>query len=245
MIWIVVASGILLLLVVGTMIGLGIWTYRDAKSRSLEAGMWTAIVILVPNLIGLLLYFLIGRKQQRTICPSCGAGTEQGKPHCSNCGAVILQQEEAAAVKPRTSKKPLVIALVCVVLTFVLMIGAIVASIFAQPEMFSARNVTIGQAQTMRPGVWKLSFWYFNGDKARAIEIRQGNPGTLNIDAEITKGTVEMGISAEGLEEERISLNDIDSTYVWDLSGFPDNSRITLHLYADKARGSLNMDWRE
>lgn len=242
-IWVV--FGVALLLLIGTMIGLGIWTYRDAKSRGLEAGMWTAIVVMVPNFIGLLLYFLVGRKQQKIKCPSCEAETEQGKPHCSNCGAVISPQEKAVSASPSNSKKPLIIALVCVILTFVLVIGVSVASIFIQPEMFSAPNITIGQAQTMRPGVWKLSFWYFDGEKARAIEIKQGKPNALNIDAEIEKGTVEMGISIDGKEENRISLNELNSTYVWDLSGFPDNTKITLHLYADEAKGSVNMDWRE
>lgn len=240
-----IVFGVAILLLIGTMIGLGLWTYRDAKSRGLEAGMWTAIVVLVPNFIGLLLYFLVGRKQQKIICPSCGTGTEHGKPHCSNCGAPILQQWNTVSTSSGNSKRPLVIALVCVILTFVLVIGGSVASIFVQPEMFSARNISIGQAQTMRPGVWKISFWYFDGEKARAIEIKEGKPNTLYIDASIKKGTVELAISIDGEEENRISLNELDSAYVWDLSDFPDNSRIKLHLYAEEANGTVNMDWRE
>ena len=241
-IWVV--FGVAFLLLIGAMAGLGIWTYRDAKSRGLDAGMWTTIVVLAPNLIGLLLYFFIGRKQQKIVCPSCKSGTEQGKPHCSNCGASIPQQEVPLSAGTSNSKKPLIVSLVCIILTFALVFGIAFGSIFFfQPEMFSAHNVTIGQGQTMRPGLWKLSFWYFDGEKVRAIAA---NPGGLNIkNVEIEEGTVEMGVSIDGQEIGRISLNTLDAPYVWDLSEYPDNSRMVLHLYANKSRGSLEIDWNE
>lgn len=207
--------------------------------------MWTAIVVLVPNFIGLLLYFLVGHKQQRTICPSCGAETELGKPCCSCCGSFILQQEKAVFTSPNSSKSPLVIALVCVIMTFLLLTGISVASVFAQPETFSAANISIGQTQMMRPEIWKLSFWYFNGEKSRVIKINQGEPKALNIDAEIEKGSVEMAISIDGKEESRFSLNDMDINYVWELSDYPDERRVTLHLYGKEAKGTINTDWKE
>jgi hypothetical protein len=244
--WFIIGSAaVALLLVLLAMVGLGIWTYRDAKSHGLEAGMWTLIVVLVPNFIGLLLYFLIGRKQQQTLCPSCGSKTQQGKPYCSNCGAAIAQGGVSLTTSKNNSKKPLVFALTCVVLTFVLMIFAFVASVYAQPEMFTSKSITIGQFETMRPGVWKLSFWYLNGEKSRAINIKNGTPSALNISAKVEKGTVEMGITVDGKEEKRISLNNIDSSYVWDCSSYPENSRIVLHLYGNAAKGKVNMDWKD
>lgn len=235
--------GIAILLLAGMLIGLGVWTYRDAKSRGLEAGMWTAIVLLVPNLIGLLLYFLIGRKQQKATCPVCGYKKEKCAPYCSNCGTAVVQQEQTVTTLQRNSKKPLVFSFICVVMTFVLIIGALLVSFYLSPEKLTSKNVTIGQTQTELPGVWKQSFWYFDGEKARAIKIKQGNPKVLNIDAKIKSGTVEMGITMDGKEEKRVLLNDLDSTYIWDLSNYPENARITLHLYADAAKGKVNMNW--
>lgn len=41
---------------------MGIWVYKDAKSRNLKAGLWTLIAMSGNNCSGLFLYFLLGRK---------------------------------------------------------------------------------------------------------------------------------------------------------------------------------------
>lgn len=244
--WIIIGlAGLAVLLVVTAMVGLGFWTYRDAKSRGLEAGMWTLIVVLVPNFIGLLLYFLIGRRQQQTLCPSCGSKTQQGKPYCSTCGAAIVQGGMSMITSKNNSKKPLIFALTCVVLTFILMIFISVASIYLQPEMFSSKTISVVKNETRLPGVWKLSFWYFDGEKSRAIVVKNGTPSALNVSATVEKGALEMGVSVDGKEEKRISLNDIDSNYVWDLSHYSENSRIVLRLYGDAAKGKVNVNWND
>jgi hypothetical protein len=125
------------------------------------------------------------------------------------------------------------------------MIGVSVASIFIKSEMFTAPDISIGQVETARSGIWKLSFKYFDGEKVRKIDIKDGKPETLNIGASVKKGTLELGISIDGTETDRISLNDLNSVYVWDLSGFPDNSKITLHLYGDAANGSVDINWQQ
>lgn len=231
-------------MMIGTLIGLGVWTYRDAKARGLEAGMWAAIVVAVPNFIGLLLYFLVGRKQQHVLCSTCGLRTEHGKPHCSNCGAVLVPQAGADLPSPRSSKRPLIIALVCVILTFVLIGGAMISTVWAQPEMFRAHNIAIGQTQTMRPGIWKLSFWYLDGEKVRTIDTKEGESKTLTVDAKIKKGTVKLGIRAEGKEEELFLLNGRESAFEVDLSQFPADGKIAVRLYADEAKGSVHMKWK-
>lgn len=231
------------LLMIGAIVGLGIWTYRDAKALGLEAGMWTTIVVAIPNFIGLLVYFLVGRKQQQVLCSACGRETLSGKPHCFNCGAPLVPLANTEGKRPRNTKKPLIIALVCVILTFMLIGGVVVSRIWAQPEMFSAHNIAIGQTQTDRPGIWKLSFWYLDGEKVRAITIKQGEPQTLSVDAKIKKGTVKLGIKSEGKEEQLILLNGQESALAIDLSKFPADGKITVHLYADQAKGSVNMKW--
>ncbi|GIO40028.1 hypothetical protein J41TS12_48890 [Paenibacillus antibioticophila] len=242
-IWI--GLGAALLLVLGSIACLGIWTYQDAKARGLDGGIWTIIVILVPNLIGLLLYFLIGRKQQRALCASCGGQTELGKHYCSNCGVSLVQPGMTVPSDAKHSKKPLIAAMVGMILTSLLVLGVVIGSLYAaQPEMFAAKNVSIGQTQTMRPGIWKLSFWYFNGEKVQAIKIKQGESKQITLDTEIKKGTVEAVISLDGKEQKRLLLNELDTPYIWDLSDLPDSGRITLHLYAEEARGKVNMDWR-
>jgi flagellar basal body-associated protein FliL len=231
------------LLMIGAVIGLGVWTYRDAKARGLEAGLWTAIVVAIPNFIGLLVYFLVGRKQQQVLCSACGRETQSGKLHCFNCGALLVPLANTEGTRPRNTKRPLVLALICVILTFMMVGGVLVSRVWAEPEMFSAHNIAIGQTQTDRPGIWKLSFWYLDGEKVRAIKIKQGEPQTLSIDAKIKKGTVKLGIKSEGREEELFLLNGQESAFEVDLSKFPADGKITVHLYADQAKGSVNMKW--
>lgn len=240
--------GVAFLAVIGTMTGLGVWTYRDARARGLEAGMWTAIVVLVPNLIGFLLYLLIARKQHKAMCPTCGQNTEASKPFCSNCGADMRDYQNSAHLPLTTGKKtgkaPLVVALACVGITVATMIGAGVAVGMEQPEMFTSKNVSLFQTQTMRPGVWKLSFRYFDGEKARAITIKDGKPQTFRMEATITKGTAELGITVDGEEVKRVSLNELTDEFIWDLSQYPDKSRVVIKLYGEKSSGKINMNWK-
>ncbi|MDF2939232.1 MAG: hypothetical protein K0Q90_4605 [Paenibacillaceae bacterium] len=236
------------LLFAGAIACFGVWTYRDAKARGLDsAGLWTVIVVLMPNLLGFLLYFLVGRKQQKIACPVCGSLTEPGKAYCSSCGT-RLGETVFAPVEHKSGKRMLFAGLGLIVLGFFLVIGIFVSQVVASPETFTARNMSIGQAQTSMPGRWKLSFWYFDGEKARSIRLKHGGSRTMTIDARIESGTVEAGITAEDGKEERISLNELnglESPYTWDLSEFPVNAKLTLRIYGEKAKGKFNMKWEQ
>ena len=54
---------------------LGIWTYKDATNKGLNAKLWTLIVAFGPSGIGLLIYFLVGRKQSFIKCVNCSKST--------------------------------------------------------------------------------------------------------------------------------------------------------------------------
>jgi len=43
---------------------LGCWTYTDAKARSDKPEIWTLVVLLTPNFIGIVIYLLIGRTKK-------------------------------------------------------------------------------------------------------------------------------------------------------------------------------------
>jgi hypothetical protein len=60
--WISIGLFVLSMLALVTM--LGCWTYTDAKKRSDKPEVWTLIVLLVPNFIGLIIYLLIGRTKK-------------------------------------------------------------------------------------------------------------------------------------------------------------------------------------
>jgi hypothetical protein len=96
------------------------YVYGDARRRNMRAVMWTLLVILIPNAIGFILYFILrdplvtrcpacggSVRVQFAFCPHCGASrgpncpqcrqaVEAGWTHCSHCGAALKAQENPA-----------------------------------------------------------------------------------------------------------------------------------------------------
>jgi hypothetical protein len=83
----------LLLFVYVLLIG---FVHADAKRRGMRYVMWTWLAVLVPNAIGIILYFLLRDPLPRpcpncqtvlparfTFCPHCGTATTR---ICPNCG---------------------------------------------------------------------------------------------------------------------------------------------------------------
>ena len=62
------------------------YVHGDAKRRGMQAGIWTLLVVLTPNLIGFLLYFGL-RKPLLAACGNCGTGINPDQRFCSSCGA--------------------------------------------------------------------------------------------------------------------------------------------------------------
>jgi len=108
------AYGIFLLIVAWILL-VG-YVHADAKRRGMRYVMWTWLAALVPNGIGIILYFLLrdplprpcpgcstvvkagytfcphcGATMQPT-CPQCGKGVEAGWTHCPHCGAGLPSQ---------------------------------------------------------------------------------------------------------------------------------------------------------
>jgi len=92
------------------------YVYADAKRRGMRHVMWTWLAALIPNGIGIILYFLLrdplprpcagcstvvkagytfcphcGAPMQPT-CPQCGKAVEAGWTHCPHCGAALPSQ---------------------------------------------------------------------------------------------------------------------------------------------------------
>lgn len=79
---------------------IGVYVYRDAKHRGMNAILWALVAALVPSLIGLLVYLLVRSnysdlrcpqcdtpvKEQFVVCPKCGAKL---RPACPNCATPV------------------------------------------------------------------------------------------------------------------------------------------------------------
>jgi RNA polymerase subunit RPABC4/transcription elongation factor Spt4 len=61
---------------------------RDAGRRGMSRMLWTAIAVLVPNALGIFLYFLL-RKPFTLLCSQCGASVESGFNYCPRCSTKL------------------------------------------------------------------------------------------------------------------------------------------------------------
>ncbi len=71
--------------VLGAYIVLIGYVYADAKRRGMRHVLWTWICILVPNGLGIVLYFIL-REPLLVYCSRCGYRAKPGFAYCPSCG---------------------------------------------------------------------------------------------------------------------------------------------------------------
>ncbi len=76
--------GLLLGLVLGGFLLLIGYINRDAKRRGMSPTLWTLVAILIPNGLGILLYFVL-RQPRSSACPQCGSAVQTGFNFCPRC----------------------------------------------------------------------------------------------------------------------------------------------------------------
>jgi RNA polymerase subunit RPABC4/transcription elongation factor Spt4 len=57
---------------------------RDAKRRGMSPTLWTIVAIIVPNALGIIVYFVL-RQPLRSVCPQCGHSVQPGFSFCPHC----------------------------------------------------------------------------------------------------------------------------------------------------------------
>ncbi|MGA9527021.1 MAG: zinc ribbon domain-containing protein [Terriglobales bacterium] len=57
---------------------------RDAGRRGMSRALWTLLAIVIPNALGIVLYFIL-RKPRLLKCPQCGTVVEPGFGFCPRC----------------------------------------------------------------------------------------------------------------------------------------------------------------
>lgn len=75
-----------------------VWVYRDAERRKMNGLLW-ALLVLIGNLIGLIIYLII-RTESRTrvpeenlpTCPGCQKPIQDDFAFCPGCGHVLKPQ---------------------------------------------------------------------------------------------------------------------------------------------------------
>lgn len=80
---------ILMIIVILLPLLIGVYVYRDAKRRGMNAALWTLIAILAPSLIGFIIYLLVRGNYSNLKCPRCDATVTEQYVVCPKCGAKL------------------------------------------------------------------------------------------------------------------------------------------------------------
>ena len=88
-VFIVALVPIILLIALGVPILIGVYVYRDAKSRGMDGLLWTLIAVLTPSFIGLIIYVAMRAQNTVAVCAHCGHSVNPGYAVCPNCGASL------------------------------------------------------------------------------------------------------------------------------------------------------------
>lgn len=68
---------------------IGVYVYRDAKKRNMNAVLWTIIAVLAPSLIGFIIYLLVRTNHSNLKCPRCDASVAESYVVCPKCGTKL------------------------------------------------------------------------------------------------------------------------------------------------------------
>lgn len=67
------------------------YVFHDAKRRGMRHVLWTLLAALVPNAIGIILYFILREPAPLQACSACGAVARSGFAFCPQCGAHLAR----------------------------------------------------------------------------------------------------------------------------------------------------------
>lgn len=91
---------------------LGIYVYRDAKSRGMNAILWALVAGLAPTFLGFIIYLLVRGSYSNLLCAQCGERVQEAFVVCPRCGVPLkascsgcgLALEEGWKVCPRCAR---------------------------------------------------------------------------------------------------------------------------------------------
>jgi hypothetical protein len=72
-------------------VGLWVYVYRDSGLRGMNQLLWTLIAIFTPNMLGIIIYFIV-RKPLLMGCPNCSAQVDPQLIHCPHCGKPLKKK---------------------------------------------------------------------------------------------------------------------------------------------------------
>lgn len=217
---------------------LGVWVYRDATAHGANALMWVLLVLLVPSMIGLILYLIIGRQEQYSPCPNCHAMVSRAAAYCSCCGQSI---NPAAAQGKKPNNRPLIISMICCFAAFFVLIFAFVASmiVFAfrvgSGALDGLPNLTIGSIENSTSNGWEFRFQYSNGTRSKDFSARNEDR-TFCVAAGLDAGEMDVEVYLNNNRVYTLKCSEDgprNSVYWFDV---PAGTKVSIRVNCDAAR---------
>lgn len=207
---------------------LGIWTYKDATNKGLNAKLWTLIVAFGPSGIGLLIYFLVGRKQSFIKCVNCSNSIPSDSKYCNKCGNVVTEIK-------KIEKKPTKNLMIGFIISFVLAIGCFIGFVINNEDIEFKSGYSIFLVEVNTKTKWNISYYKSSAKFSRTIDKKENNPSAINIDATCDEGELYLKLTQNN-EEEVIDISNTNGLMKVDLSKF-NNGEIKLELIDKNCKG--------
>jgi RNA polymerase subunit RPABC4/transcription elongation factor Spt4 len=80
--------GLLLGVILGCYVLLIGYINRDAGRRGMSRVLWTIVAVIIPNMLGIILYFIL-RQPLQSVCPQCGSAVQPGFNFCPRCSCKL------------------------------------------------------------------------------------------------------------------------------------------------------------
>ena len=80
---------LILFLLVPLPILVGVYVYKDAHHRRMDVAFWTILSVLLPCLIGFIIYLFARGKYTSPLCPQCNEPVQQSCSACPHCGFTL------------------------------------------------------------------------------------------------------------------------------------------------------------
>jgi hypothetical protein len=185
---------LILLAFLSTFVFLGIWTYKDAKERGLPAGLWTFLVVLFSkDLLGIILYLLIGRRDSRFSCPSCSEKTPVKGKFCMECGTPV---DPLNIPKFSAGKKWLVAMGISFGIAICSIFGFAISAAMNVP-LSSLQGVNVGATNYSVGNTWTVSAMYANDTHKRTFIVNTEEDDMLTINSSCSDGSVFVIVSLD------------------------------------------------
>ena len=80
-----------LILILALPILIGIYVYKDASRRGMNAALWTLLAIFAPGFVGLIIYLIVRSNYSDACCHKCGKPVRESFMVCPHCGASLKE----------------------------------------------------------------------------------------------------------------------------------------------------------